>query len=130
MNQRSSNNNNEEEERQTFSIPTFRPQKETKEIDLATLTEEQFQALRKSDPFLYYSIPAVMQARRVGKTIGYADVLSSLQGDVDAGAGGSTSRRRTRVTRKTRISDGCDDVTALSAIFDQLDCDVLLSKSD
>ena len=112
--------NSDEEEVQTFTMPTFRPARPTKEIDISGLTEEQFQALRKSDPFMYYSIQPVMEARRSGKTITHAEVMSALQGGVDAAAGGSVSSGRTRVSRKTRISDGCDDITALSSYFDQL----------
>ena len=42
-------------------------------------------------------------------------LLFAMQGDVDAAAGGSASTEQTqvKVSRKTRISDGCDSVTAL-----------------
>ena len=114
-------NNRSNQEGETFTSSTFRPQQRTKEIDISTLTEEQFQALRKSDPFMYYSIKQVMEARRSGRTISHADVMASMQGGVDAGAGGAASANHTRVSRKTRISDGCDAVTALGMYLATLD---------
>ena len=108
-------------EGQTFTLPTFQPHQPKNQMDISKLTEEEFQALRKSDPFMYYSIKPVMQARRSGRTISHANVMVSLQGDVDAGAGGSASCEHVKVSRKTRISDGCDSVTALSLYLDQLE---------
>ena len=108
---------------QDEQVLTFKPARPTKEMDISRLTEEQFQALRKSDPFMYYSIQPVMEARRSGKTITHAEVMSALQGDVDAhdaAAGGSISSHPIKVSRKTCISDGCDAATTLSSYLDQL----------
>ena len=116
-------NNRSNQEGDTFKVPTFQPKQRTKEIDISTLTEGQFQALRKSDPFMYYSIKQVMEARRSGRTISHADAMASMQGDVDAGAGGAASTNHTevKVSRKTCISDGCDAVTALGMYLATLD---------
>ena len=108
-------NNQSNQGGDVYTTPTFKPSQQTKEMDISKLTEEQFQALRRSDPFMYYSIKPVMQARRSGRTIRHADVMVAMQGDVDAAAGGSASTEQIQVnvSRKTRISDGCDSVTAL-----------------
>lgn len=61
----------------TFIIPTKRsePAKE-KEIDTQKLTEDDLKSLKKKDPFLYYSIPAVRSAALLNKDV----AMSSLQG--------------------------------------------------
>ena len=57
----------------TVTRPTFpgdnRP---IKIIDVAHLTAEEIESLNKTDPFLYYSIPAVRGAEFRSKSIDYS----------------------------------------------------------
>ena len=77
----------------TISCPTFPEDRPNKIIvDVANLNVEDIQALKKSDPFLYFSIPAVYKAAVYNREID----LSTLQD--------SHSRR---VERRSCISFEC-----------------------
>ena len=86
---------------------------QTKTIDIRHITEEDLKALKKKDPFLYYSVPGVHAATLRSKKV----VMSSL------GGGGSPRRRRTscpgriestpntKIERKNCISfEACADL--------------------
>ncbi|KAL3774449.1 hypothetical protein ACHAWO_004516 [Cyclotella atomus] len=96
----------------TFIMPTFRPSRK-KELDLSTLTLEEFKALKHTDAFMYYSLPGVLQASYSGFPVNHSELLASMNGDAAAGP----LARNAIITRKTRISDGCNDVTALAKAF-------------
>jgi hypothetical protein len=87
----------------TFTINTFRPEVEgqsTMEIDISSLTESQINALRREDPFLYYSI--VKPTSNPNRS-----VATAVQGAVNQGRGNVVV-----VQRQRRISVEVDDVTA------------------
>lgn len=77
----------------TISCPTFPEDRPNKIIvDVANLNVEDIQALKKSDPFLYFSIPAVYKAAVYNREID----LSTLQ-----------DSHSSRVERHSRISFEC-----------------------
>ena len=94
-------------------------------LDTSELDEQDLEALKKQDPFLYYSIPAVWQA----------DIIHNSDVDIRAirGSGSQTSRRAsapgrmqsdessTKVERKTRISFECHMDVLLEDLMDEFD---------
>ena len=58
-----------------FVVDTFQ-EKIPKQLDVHRLTPDDLATLKESDPFMYYSIPAVKQARREGKDVDFDITLS------------------------------------------------------
>ena len=83
-------------------------------IDVKDLSEEDLQSLRKEDPFMYYSIPAIRMATIHGKDIDPPDKValccSNLSSDGQQEPASKRtkstypSRSKTMVLRQTRIS--------------------------
>ena len=111
-------------------------------IDVKDLSEEDLQSLRKEDPFMYYSIPAIRMATIYGKDIDPSDKValccSNLSSSDDQQEPASkrtrstySNRSRTTVLRRTRISfeapmnleDIMMDVNAIEDNLDALDKD-------
>jgi hypothetical protein len=102
----------------TIRVPTVQAAPRVIEIDTSALTDEELTALKKSDPFMYYSIPGVINAFRTGQPVNHSNLVADASRDAaDAAAGG---RNATVVSRRTRISDGCDLLTSLSAELNSL----------
>jgi hypothetical protein len=106
-------NSNEQNHDAIFTVSTFRPSRK-QELILSTLTLEQFKSHQHTDTFMYYSIPGVVQASYLGFPVNHSELMASMMND-DAAAG--PLARNAIITRKTRISDGCDAVTAFVKAF-------------
>ena len=99
-----------------------------KSIDTAHLSEDDLKALKKQDPFLYYSIPTV---RAAAVRRGSMDTPSSVQ--QDAGLDTQSHRRvscpdriessPTKVERQTRISFECYSDVFFGEVSDGEDMD-------
>lgn len=95
-----------------ITVPTAVPStsRRTREIDLSTMNSEDLKALRKDDPFLYYSIPKVVRAFR-NRPVDPSSLVTNTQADA---AGGQSLVSSCIVSRQTRISDSSDLVTVMS----------------
>eukprot|EP00985_Skeletonema_marinoi_P031869 scaffold37836_cov79-Skeletonema_marinoi.AAC.1 len=60
----------------SFTVSTKGEPIQQKVIDTRNLTEEDLKTLRKQDPFLYFSIPAVRTATLLSRDVD----MASLQG--------------------------------------------------
>ena len=69
-----------------------------KEIDIRQFNVDDLKLLKKQDPFLYYSIPAVNKAKLTSKTVDHNQVLQ------DAVQYPSTNAL---VSRRSRVSTEC-----------------------
>jgi len=87
----------------TISHPTFSDEKPKKIIDTTDLNVEDMESLKKSDPFLYFSIPAVRRAAVHNKEVD----LSSLR-----------DSQASRVERRSRISFECHTDLLLEDLMD------------
>ena len=80
-----------------MQVPTIRhPQKQPKVINVNHLNEDELKLLKKHDPFLYYSIPAVKKATN-GKPIDHTEVIREAARSSGSGM----------ISRKTRVSTEC-----------------------
>jgi len=80
--------------------------KDTEEVDLHSMTEEDLKLLQKKDPFLYYSIPGVREAALSLKEVDYSKISQSA----------------CKVSRKTRVSFEKHTDLLLDELFgDELD---------
>jgi len=77
--------------------PTLNNQ-QCKEIDIRKFNVDDLKLLKKQDPFLYYSIPAVNKAKLTSKTVDHNKVLQ------DAVQYPSTNAL---VSRRSRVSTEC-----------------------
>jgi hypothetical protein len=104
----------------SFTVSTKGEPIQQKVIDTRNLTEEDLKTLRKQDPFLYFSIPAVRTATLLSRDVD----MASLQG-------GQCSRRAscpsridstppTKVERRTCISFECHTDLLLEDCFDEM----------
>ena len=83
-----------------MQVPTIRhPQKEPKVINVNQLNEDELKLLKKQDPFLYYSIPAVKKAVNAinCKPIDHTEVIRETARTSGSGM----------ISRKTRVSTEC-----------------------
>ncbi len=113
-----------------FSVPTkgSPSTQKKKSIDTAHLSEDDLKALKKQDPFLYYSIPTV---RAAAVRRGSMDTPSSVQ--QNAGLDTQSHRRvscpdriessPTKVERQTRISFECYSDVFFGEVSDGEDMD-------
>ncbi|KAK1746273.1 hypothetical protein QTG54_002880 [Skeletonema marinoi] len=84
----------------TILVPTFPDKKDEEELDLQSLTEEDLKLLKKTDPFLYYSIPGVNKAALSLKKVDHSKASQS-----------------TKVTRKARLSFECHPSLAMDELL-------------
>ena len=96
-----------------FEEPSDEVKNHTQAIDIKDLSEDDLQSLRKEDPFMYYSIPAIRMATIYGNDID--DKVASLccsnlssDGQQEPASKRTKStysnRSKTTVLRRTRIS--------------------------
>ncbi|KAK1740299.1 hypothetical protein QTG54_009249 [Skeletonema marinoi] len=90
----------------TISRPTFPEDRPKKSIDTANLNTKDIESLKKSDPFLYFSIPAVHKA-----------AIHSRQIDLPALHADSHS---CRVERRSRISFECHTDLLMEEFMEEL----------
>ena len=89
---------------QQIQVPTKTASPDTvnnqqlKEIDIRQFNVDDLKLLKKQDPFLYYSIPAVNKAKLTSKTVDHNQVLQ------DAVQHPSTNAL---VSRRSRFSTEC-----------------------
>lgn len=115
---------------EVFSVPTKGgddsanlTQKKAKAIDTSYLNEEDLQNLKKHDPFLYYSIPAVRTATHLGRDVDMSrlnDGMSSLKLSHPTQIE-SASSTPTKVVRQSRISFECHTDVILEGLIDDMD---------
>mmetsp|Transcript_8435 Transcript_8435/g.10647 ORF Transcript_8435/g.10647 Transcript_8435/m.10647 type:complete len:129 (+) Transcript_8435:100-486(+) len=86
----------------TILVPTFPDKKDEEELDLQSLTEEDLKLLKKTDPYLYYSIPAVNKAALSLKKVDHSKASQS---------------QSTKVTRKARLSFECHPSLAMDELL-------------
>ena len=81
-----------------MQVPTIRPpqQQQPKVINVDHLNEDELKLLKKQDPFLYYSIPAVKKATNC-KPIDHTEVIREAARSSGSGM----------ISRKTRVSTEC-----------------------
>ena len=93
-----------------MQVPTIRPpkQQQPKVINVNHLNEDELKLLKKQDPFLYYSIPAVKKAVNTinCKPIDNTEVIREAARSSGSGM----------ISRKTRVSTEC----APSMLLDDL----------
>ena len=93
-----------------------------KVIDTRNLTEEDLKTLKKQDPFLYFSIPAVRTATLLNRDVD----MASLQGGQCSRRASCPSRiestppTTTKVERRTCISFECHTDLLLEDFFDEM----------
>ena len=122
-----------------FEEPSDEVKNQGQAIDIKDLSEDDLQSLRKEDPFMYYSIPAIRMATIYGKDIDPSDKValccSNLSSDGQQEPASKrtkstySNRSKTTVLRRTRISfeapmdleDIMMDVNALEEDLDVLD---------
>ncbi|KAL3767913.1 hypothetical protein ACHAWO_001809 [Cyclotella atomus] len=100
-----------------FTVPTFAPKPSNpKQVCTDGLSPKNLAVLKKSDPFLYYSIPAVREARLHLKEVHVLEHSSNSPSQVN-------SAQPCNVTRKSRLSFEChpdllieDEINAFFAI--------------
>ena len=115
-------------ESESIVVPTNASSPEQREVfDISNLSNEDLQALRKKDPFLYYSIPSVRRAE-----LGFNDSSCScscsskgLDSSVSAAAVSDDyndkSSASTTVKRCTRVSFECHADLLLEEYLSELD---------
>jgi hypothetical protein len=86
----------------TVSVPTFRVEKETKQIDTAEISSSDLNMLKRKDSFLYYSIPAARNAAMHGRELDPSLLRVSAETKTD-----SDRRKARKVSRQSRISTEC-----------------------
>ena len=92
-----------------MQVPTIRQQQQPKVINVKELNEDELKLLKKQDPFLYYSIPAVKKAKLANvKPIDHTEVLRLKEAARSSGSG--------MISRRTRVSTEC----APSMLLDDL----------
>lgn len=84
-----------------ISMSIFEQKPPARELDLQDLSEKDLASLKKSDPFLYYSIPGVRSASVALKDVDYSDVDALCQQGVSKG------RSSSRVVRRSCVSFEC-----------------------
>ena len=107
------------------SSATTQTQKKVKAIDTSFLNEEDLQTLKKHDPFLYYSIPAVRTATHLGRDVDMSQLnggLSSLKASHPSSQiDESASSTSTKVVRQSRISFECHTDVIMEGLIDDMD---------
>ncbi len=106
-----------------FTVPTKRGEDsaQKKVIDTSYLQEEDLKTLKKQDPFLYFSIPAVRTAAHLSRDVNMSclrDVRSSRR---ESCPGQIQSTPITKVERQSRISFECHTDLIMEGILDDIE---------
>eukprot|EP00984_Skeletonema_dohrnii_P028109 scaffold17945_cov136-Skeletonema_dohrnii-CCMP3373.AAC.7 len=92
-----------------------------KVIDTRSLKGEDLKTLKKQDPFLYFSIPALRSATLLGREVD----MSSLKGDRSSRRASCPSKIEsapsTKIERRSRISFECHTDLILEGFIDDMD---------
>ncbi|KAL7485037.1 hypothetical protein ACHAW6_010623 [Cyclotella cf. meneghiniana] len=67
----------------TVSVPTFRVEKETKQMDNAEISSSDLNMLKRKDSFMYYSIPAARDAVIRGRELDPSVLRVSTEKETD-----------------------------------------------
>ena len=108
---------------EVFSVPTKGgddsanlTQKKAKAIDTSYLNEEDLQTLKKHDPFLYYSIPAVRTATHLSRDVDMSRLNCGMSSSPQIESAPST-----KVERQSRISFECHTDVILEGLIEDMD---------
>eukprot|EP00986_Skeletonema_menzelii_P012521 scaffold6934_cov125-Skeletonema_menzelii.AAC.1 len=104
-----------------FTVPTKgEDSAQKKVIDTSLIKEEDLKTLKKQDPFLYFSIPAVRTAAHLSRDVD----MSCLKGGVRSPNASSPSKLKsapsTKVERKSCISFECHADLILEGLIDDM----------
>ena len=106
-----------------FTVPTKggEDSDQKKVIDTSLLKEEDLKTLKKQDPFLYYSIPAVRTATHLSRDVD----MPCLKGGICSLNASSLSQLKsapsTKVERRSCISFECHTDLILEGLIDDMD---------
>ena len=103
-----------------MQVPLRQPEQQQpkKVINIKQLNEDELKLLKKQDPFLYYSIPAVKKAKLTNcKPINHTEVLK----EAAMSSGNSMVSRQTRVSTECAPSMLLDDLMMLIDEEEDLD---------
>mmetsp|Transcript_41002 Transcript_41002/g.87352 ORF Transcript_41002/g.87352 Transcript_41002/m.87352 type:complete len:122 (+) Transcript_41002:94-459(+) len=86
---------------------------DTKNKRMVEIGEGDLESLRKNDPFLYYSIPAIRRAAMFQRNIDHSNVTALCQGQInrsqsDPLSNSKTSKKIIEVARRSAISFEAD----------------------
>ncbi|KAL3776282.1 hypothetical protein HJC23_003152 [Cyclotella cryptica] len=102
------------------TVPTFPVKAPPREMDVEDLTNSDVAALKKSDPFMYYSIPSLRSATLRGEDVNESAVLNLMPRRGSKRSETESQRdvasKRT-VSRRTRISAECHPDLLMEDIF-------------
>lgn len=102
----------------SFTVSTKGEPIQQKVIDTRNLTEEDLKTLRKQDPFLYFSIPAVRTATLLNRDV---DMLQGWQCSRTASCSSRIDTTPpTKVERRICISFECHTDLLLEDCFDEM----------
>ncbi|KAL7479266.1 hypothetical protein ACHAW6_005005 [Cyclotella cf. meneghiniana] len=106
------------EEVSAFSVATVfeRPRKE---MDIRDITSTDLPALKKNDPFMYYSIPSIRKAALHFKEINAATLTVSTSDEATGRSPGRSSK--SKVTRQSRMTFECHPDLQLDGLMNSLD---------
>mmetsp|Transcript_24938 Transcript_24938/g.39156 ORF Transcript_24938/g.39156 Transcript_24938/m.39156 type:complete len:116 (-) Transcript_24938:151-498(-) len=108
----------------SFTIPTKgEPSTQMKVVDTRNLTENDLKRLKKQDPFLYFSIPAVRTATLLNRDVEMSSLKNGWRSRRTSCP--SPSRRTestliTKVERRSCISFECHTDLILEDFFDEM----------
>lgn len=112
----------------TFNVPTKRTDEAPKRvIDTSNLSEEDLEALRKQDPFLYYSIPRVRNATLRSSAV-EADLTTQRNQDPNPKQELAPTRRRASSCPSQVESSSSTMVKRRSCISFERHTDLLLEE--
>lgn len=80
-------------------------EKPQKKLDIKDITFSDLASLKKSDPFMYYSIPAIRKAVLYGKEVDSSEISMPISDQIQRTMRGRSSKNQ--VTRQSRISFEC-----------------------
>mmetsp|Transcript_24169 Transcript_24169/g.41125 ORF Transcript_24169/g.41125 Transcript_24169/m.41125 type:complete len:147 (-) Transcript_24169:77-517(-) len=102
-----------------------------REIDLRHMDEKEVKSLQKSDPFMYYSIPGVLQASLRHNDVNYSDIASLTHAHPSTSQGEDDT---SKVFRRTRFSFECHPGVLMEDLMgelgQELDDDLSLDYDD
>ena len=108
---------------ESIMVPTkLMDEKPKKEVDLGSISLDDLESLKKTDPFMYYSIPQVKRATVLMRNI---DMSSLLGPPARAAHQGEAPEVSQKVSRSTRHSFECHpDFFLGDLLWDDLDDDL------
>ena len=91
-------------------------EKPEKKLDTKDITFSDLASLKKSDPFMYYSIPAIRRAVLHGKEVDSSEIFMPISDRIPRKTTDRSSK--SQVTRQSRISFECYADVLLKDLMD------------